>query len=102
MRLGRQVLAGLELYRASRAGLATEPAARRKDDAVEGGRDAERHALAAADLHHLAKAAAMLAGAAGIGAVLLAPHHDRRQRLGDLDRHVAHARREGGGAEAVG
>src|SRR5215470_698760 len=97
MRLGRQVLAGLERDRARGAGLAAEPAARREDDAVEGGRDAERHALARADLHHLTQAAAMLAGAAGILAVLLAPDDDGRQRLGDLDRHVLDARRESGG-----
>src|SRR5437588_220184 len=40
---------------------------------------------------------ARLAGAARILAVLLLPHHDRRDRLVDLDRHVAHAAREGGG-----
>ena len=47
--------------RAGGARQAAQPAARREDDAVEGGRDAERHALGAADLHHLAEAAAMLA-----------------------------------------
>ena len=58
-------------------------------------------AVAMLDLHHLAEAAAVLAGAAGVGAVLLLPDHQRGDGLGDLDRHVAHARREGRGAEAV-
>ena len=53
------------------------------------------------DLDDLAEAAAIFAGAARIGAVFLAPEQHGRDRLGDLDRHVAHAAGEGRGRQAV-
>src|SRR3546814_20420640 len=52
-------------------------------------------------LPHLSDPAAGGAGAAGVGAVLLLPEDQRRDRLVDLDRGVAHARREGGGVQSV-
>src|SRR5690606_6174003 len=53
------------------------------------------------DLEHLPEPAAILAGAAGALAQLLAPEDDRPDVLGRLDRHGMHAAREGRGAEAV-
>ena len=47
-----------------------------------------------ADLHHLPKPAALAPGAAGILPQLLAPDHQRRDRLGRLHRHVAHTGRK--------
>src|SRR5258705_12068369 len=68
---------------------------------LEGGEGAEWRAFAMLEFHDLAQAAAILAGAARILAVLLLPHDDGRDGLGDLDRHVAHARRERCGGEPV-
>src|SRR5450631_2351117 len=99
--LGLELLARRQRQPAVAAGLAAVAAARRMFYPLEGGEDAERRALAMLDFHDLAEAAAILAGAAGILAVLLLPHHDGRDGLGDLDRHVAHARREGRSRQAV-
>src|SRR5260370_21913336 len=66
-----------ELERAGGAVLAAFAAARRMIDAVVIGADGERRRVERAALHDLAQPAAELAGAAGILAVFLAPHHDR-------------------------
>src|SRR3954467_134952 len=83
--------AGGERQAAVAAGLAAVAAAGGMLDPFEGGEDAERRAFAMLDLHYLAQAAATLAGAARVGTIFLLPDDDGRNRLGDLDRHVAHA-----------
>ena len=84
------------------ARLAAVAAARGEEHAIAGaGRHDERRILAEADLDRLAEPAALLAGTARVGAQLLAPDHDRRDRLGDLDRDAAHPAREGSGRHAV-
>ena len=83
--------AGLQRHRAAPAGTAAVAAAGGKLHPFEPGEDAEGGVLAGADFHDLAQAAAILAGAAGILAQLLAPDDQRRDRLGRLHRHVAHA-----------
>src|SRR5918993_1911046 len=99
--LGLELGAGGQRQPAVAAVLAAIAAARRMLYALEGGEDAERRAFAMLDFHHLAEPAAMLAGTAGVGAIFFLPDDDGRDGLGDLDRHVAHARRKGRGRQPV-
>ena len=99
--LGLEFLARRQRQPAFAAGSAAVTAARRMLHPLEGGEDAERRAFAMLDFHDLAESAAILAGAAGILAVLLLPDDDGRDGLGDLDRDVAHARRKRSRRQAV-
>src|SRR6185369_11298366 len=77
-------------------------AARGVEAAVErAGGDGERRFLDIGDLDHLPEAAAELARTSGIGEEFLAPEHQRRLALGDLDRDRADAAGEGRGREPV-
>ncbi len=96
-----QLTSRCQCDRAGAAVLAAFAAARRMVDAVVIGTECERRRVEIGDLHDLAETAAKLARAAGVRPVFLAPDHDRRDRLVDLGRHVAHAARKCGRGEPV-
>src|SRR5262245_27614407 len=74
------------------ARLAAAAPARRVMDAVEHRLNVEFVALARANLHELTEPAAILPGAAAVGAQLLAPDDDGADLLGRFDRHGHHTR----------
>src|SRR5205807_7890720 len=94
-------LARAEGDAAGRALAAAVAAARRVVDALEIAQQRDRRAVGAAQFDHLAEPAAVAPGAARAFAELAAAEHDRRHRLGGLDRDRAHPRREGGDVEPI-
>ena len=86
-----QSLAAGEEDRAGTSPAASAPAAGRMVDAVECRQQLEIGVYGAFNLQHLAEPAAVLACAAGVGAQLLAPEDERRDRLVNLHRGAAHA-----------
>src|SRR6516165_1723158 len=88
-------------HHAGAAGLPAAAPARRMAHALEIAQKRQRIGTGAAELDHLAKAAAELPGTARAVAKLAAIEHDRRDAFGRLDWYRAHAGRKGGGGQPV-